>query len=302
MRSGMIVGGVALGLILVVGFVLSAKLEYVRPGYVGVSVQKCGGGGVRPEPIPSGYYWRQLFCEEIVEYPVSLQTLILTKQATEGSRNDDSITVTSSEGLPINADVSLNFTLDSARVPAIYVKFRSDLDHIKMMFMRQSAREGMQEVFAKYTAEQLYSTKRQEAREEVQQFLAKRLGDEGFVVAQFTLNETRVPQQVVAAINSKVAMTQEAQKAEQEVRKTKAEADQLVAKSEGQARAKRAIADAEAYYNLTVAKSLTGEFVNYKAIERWNGELPQMLGSGTVPFVNLKGAAGMGAGAAGKGN
>src|SRR5438552_2956392 len=83
------------------------------------------------------------------------------------------------EGLPINVDVSLNFTLESARVPAIYVKFRGDLDHIKQMFMRQSVREGLQEVFAKYTAEQLYSTKRQEARVEVQKFLSERLGVEG---------------------------------------------------------------------------------------------------------------------------
>ena len=288
-RAGvlLVMGGVLL-VAIIIACVVGAKLEYVHPGYVGVSVRKCGGGGVNDAPILSGYYWRELFCEEVVEYPVSLQTLILTKSAHEGGITDDSITVTSSEGLPISVDVSLNFTLDSAKVPAIYVKFRGDLDHIKQMFMRQSVREGLQEVFAKFTAEQLYSTKRQEARVEVQKFLFERLGAEGFVVAQFTLNETRVPDQVVQAINGKVAMTQDAQKAEQEVRKTRAQADQAVAQAEGQARAKRALADAEAYYNSTVAKSLTAEYVEYKALERWNGELPQMMGgNGTVPFVNL---------------
>jgi regulator of protease activity HflC (stomatin/prohibitin superfamily) len=285
----MVAGGV-IAVFVIVAMVIGAKLEYVRPGFVGVSVKKCGGsGGVRPEPIPSGYYWRELFCEEVVEYPVSLQTLILTRSPHEGSATDDSISVTSSEGLPINVDVSLSFTLDSTRVPAIYVKFRNDLDHIKIVFMRQSVREGLQEVFARYTAEQLYSTKRQEARVEVQKFLGERLGPEGFQVAQFTLNETRVPEQVVQAINGKVAMTQDAQKAEQEVRKTRAQADQAVAAAEGQARAKRALADAEAYYNTTVAKSLTPEYVQYKAIERWNGELPQVAGgAGGVPFINLK--------------
>lgn len=287
----LVIGGAVLLVIAVIGSVIGAKLEYVRPGFTGVSVRKCGGGpggSVRPEPIPSGYYWRELFCEEVVEYPVSLQTLVLTKSPHEASSTDDSITVTSSEGLPINVDVSLSFTLDSAKVPEIYVKFRNDLDHIKTMFMRQTVREGLQEVFAKYTAEQLYSTKRQEARVEVQKFLSDRLGLEGFQVAQFTLNETRVPEQVVQAINGKVAMTQDAQKAEQQVRKTRAEADQAVAQAEGQARSKRALADAEAYYNSTVAKSLTPEYVQYKALERWNGELPQVSGGGGVPFINLK--------------
>lgn len=290
--GALFISGLVIVVVIVIGAVIAAKLEYIRPGYVGVSVAKCGGGGVRSTPILAGYYWRELICEEVVEYPISLQTLVLTRSSSEGSTNDDSITVTSSEGLPINVDVSLSFTLDAARVPAIYVKFRNDLSHIKHMFMRQSVREGLQEIFARYTAEQLYSTKRQEARVEVQKFLTERLGAEGFVVAQFTLNETRVPDQVVQAINAKVAMTQEAQKAEQEVRKTRAQAEQAVAQAEGQARAKRALADAEAYYNTTVAKSLTGEYVQYKAIERWNGELPQMMGAQGVPFVNLKGAKG----------
>ncbi len=290
--GALLTGLVVLAALIIVGAVISAKLEYVRPGFVGVSVRKCGGGpggSVRQEPILSGYYWRELFCEEVVEYPVSLQTLVLTRSSREGSATDDSITVTSSEGLPINVDTSASFTLDSAKVPAIYVKFRNDLDHIKQMFMRQTIREGLQEVFAKYTAEQLYSTKRQEARVEVQKFLTDRFGVEGFVVAQFTLNETRVPDQVVSAINGKVAMTQEAQKAEQQVRKTRAEADQAVARAEGEARSKRALADAEAYYNSTVAKSLTSEFVQYKALEKWNGELPQITGGGATPFINLQG-------------
>jgi regulator of protease activity HflC (stomatin/prohibitin superfamily) len=286
--GALITGGIVLAVVVIFASVVGAKLEYVRPGYTGVSVRKCGGGGVKQEPILSGYYWRELFCEEVVEYPVSLQTLVLTRSPHEGSSNDDSITVTSSEGLPINVDVSLSFTLDPGRVPAIYVKFRNDLEHIKFMFMRQTVREGLQEVFARYTAEQLYSTKRQEARVEVQKFLGERLGPEGFVVAQFTLNETRVPEQVVMAINGKVAMTQEAQKAEQQVRKTRAEADQAVAAAEGQARSKRALADAEAYYNATVAKSLTPEYVQYRALEKWDGQLPQMMGSGTVPFINIK--------------
>jgi hypothetical protein len=29
--------------------------------------------------------------------------------------------------------------------------------------------------------------------------------------------------------------------------------------------------------------------VQYRALEKWNGELPQMMGTGAVPFVNVGG-------------
>lgn len=288
MRKAVVIAGGASGVLLIVIFtVLFASLTTIHPGRVGVSVRKCGGGGVSSAPIPTGYYWRSLFCEEVVEYPTNVQTLILSKSPHEGIALDESITVTSSEGLPVNLDVSLSFSLDPARVPAIYTKYRNDIEHIAHNFVRQTIREGLQSVFAQFTAEQLYSSKREESRVEVQSFVTKRLGAEGLVIQQFTVNETRVPEAVVQAINAKVAMIQESQKAEAQVRKTEAEAKQLVAQAQGQAEAKRLSADAEAYFNKTVAASITAEFVRYKALEKWNGAVPQMMSGSAVPFINL---------------
>lgn len=283
----LIAAGIA-GLVVVFGaIIMFASLTTIHPGHVGVSVRKCGGGGVSQDPIPTGYYWRSLFCEEVVEYPTNVQTLVLAKSPHEGQPNDESITVTSSEGLPVSLDVSLSFTLEPAKVPAIYAKYRNDIAVIAHNFVRQTIREGVQSVFAQFTAEQLYSTKREESRVEVQKFMTDRLGQEGFIIQQFTINETRVPDAVVQAINAKVAMIQESQKAEAEVRKTEAEAKQRVAQAQGEAEAKKLSADAEAYFNKTVAASITPEYVEYKALEKWNGELPQMMGGNAVPFVNV---------------
>lgn len=285
----LIAAGIAGAVVLVVAILMIASLTTIHPGHVGVSVKKCGGGGVSPNPIPTGYYWRSLFCEDVVEYPTSVQTLVLSRSPHEGQAVDESITVTSSEGLPVNLDVSLSFTLDPAKVPAIYTKYRNDIAVIAHNFVRQTIREGAQSIFAQFTAEQLYSTKREESRLEVQEFVTKHLVVEGFIIQQFTVNETRVPEAVVQAINAKVAMIQESQKAEAQVRKTEAEAKQRVAQAQGEAEAKKLTADAEAYFNKTVAASITPEYVQYRALEKWNGELPQMLGGGAVPFVNING-------------
>jgi regulator of protease activity HflC (stomatin/prohibitin superfamily) len=286
-RTILIVGGLVL-----TGFVGGcfsiASCNPIKPGNVGVSIQKCNGGGVKPAPIPPGYYWKSVFCEDVEEYPTSLQTIILTKAPHEGSKEDESITVTSSEGLPISMDVSLSFTLDSAMVPHIYTKYRAPIEKISHTFIRQTIREGLQGTIAKYTAEHIYSDKKESARAEVQEFLTEKLKEEGFLVTQFTFNEIRVPDQVTAAINSKVAMTQDAMKAEQEVRKTEAEAKQLKARAEGEANATRLRADAEAYSNKTISESLTPQYIHYKSVDKWDGKLPQFSGgSAPMPFIEL---------------
>src|SRR5262245_62409599 len=129
-KSRLIAASVAGAVVVILGIVLIAMLTTIHPGHVGVSVKKCAGGGVEPNPIPTGYYWRSLFCEEVVEYPTSVQTLVLAKNPHEGRPLDESITVTSSEGLPVDLDVSLSFTLDPPKVPAIYTKYRNDIDVI----------------------------------------------------------------------------------------------------------------------------------------------------------------------------
>lgn len=44
---------------------------------------------------------------------------------------------------------------------------------------------------------------------------------------------------------------------------------------------------AEAEGNLIVSQSLTSELVQYEMAKRWTGELPRMMGSGAVPFINM---------------
>ena len=286
------------------GCVACTKLTKVEPGYVGVSVKKCGGGGVSKDPIPTGYYWRELFCEDVVKYPISMQSLILTKNphegtgGTTGNETDQSITVTSSEGLSVNIDVALNFTLDAKKVPDIYERWRSSIEDISHKYIRQTIREDLQSTFAKYTAEDLYSSKKEIARTEVEKLLHDKLEPYGFVISQFTINRIEPPEQVITAINAKVAMIQQAQQAEQEVRKTQAVAAQTVATAKGKAEAAQAEAvgeaqaitlraEAQAKANKILAESITPQLVEYEKVRKWSGALPTYTG-GAVPMIQVK--------------
>ena len=295
---GIIIGIVLLCGAVVGGLVIHAKLERIQPGHVGVSVRKCSGGGVSQDPIPTGYYWRELFCEDVIEYPISMQSLILTKSPTEGDPEDQSITVTSSEGLKINLDIALNFTLDAKEVPHIYERWRSDIKDISHKYIRQTIRESLQLTFAKYTAEELYSNKKEIARAEAEEFMRKRLEPLGFVISQFTLNRIEPPDQVIQAINNKVAMVQQAQQSEQEVRKKQAEAAQQVAvakgeadamrtHAEGEAQAIQLRAEAQAHANKILSDSVTPQLVEYEKAIKWDGKLPTMTG-GVMPMIQIK--------------
>ncbi len=56
--------------------------------------------------------------------------------------------------------------------------------------------------------------------------------------------------------------------------------------SQGEADALLIAARAQAQANKLLTESINQTLVNYKALERWNGQLPQVSG-GSVPFVNV---------------
>ena len=50
----------------------------------------------------------------------------------------------------------------------------------------------------------------------------------------------------------------------------------------------KAEAEAEAMRIKATALERNQKLVEYEAVQKWNGELPQYMGSGAVPFLNLK--------------
>ena len=82
-------------------------------------------------------------------------------------------------------------------------------------------------------------------------------------------------------------MVKLAQKKETELRATRADAQKIIAKADGDAKAMITMANAEAKANRIVAASLTSTLVQYKKIERWNGALSQVSGGG-IPIIDLR--------------
>jgi len=266
---------------------LPSTVSYINPGHVGILIHRAGGG-VDPKFMGPGLHPRNPLLSQIEEYPIYMQTLVLTRGNTEGSRGNDEINVNSVEGQPISLDVSMSFELDPTRVPALYQTFRTDIETIQHGYVKQSIRQALQEVVGTEPIADVIGPKKAEVVNQTQARISQRLAPYGIVVKQFTINELRAPPAVIDAINTKNVMQQQALTAQNELQKNQFQAQGDSIKAAGRAKAILAEAEAQAKANRLLAESVTGNLVQYEMAKRWNGQMPQVSGA-AMPMIQLPG-------------
>jgi regulator of protease activity HflC (stomatin/prohibitin superfamily) len=275
---------IAAGLLLML-VLLPTGLTYVNPGHVGIVIHRVGGGVDRTALTP-GLHMRNPLTTGIEEYPIFMQTLVLTRTSVEGSPGNDEINVNSVEGQPLSLDVSMSFELDPTRVPALYSTFRTNIATIQHTYVKQAIRQSLQEVVGNEEIAAIIGPKKAETTGRVTKLLEQRLSPYGILVRQFTINELRAPPSVIEAINQKNVMQQQALTAQNELQKNQFQAQGDSIKAAGRAKAILAEAEAQSRANRLLAESITPTLVQYEMTKRWNGQMPQVAGS-AVPMIQL---------------
>jgi regulator of protease activity HflC (stomatin/prohibitin superfamily) len=212
-KLGLVAAGLVVAILLV-----RPTIAYIEPGHVGIVINRAGGG-VDPKPLGPGFHLRNPLFTAIQEYPTFMQTLVLTRESTDGSPNNDEINVNSIEGQPLSLDVSMSFELEGTKVPALYQTFRTDVQTISHGFIKQAIRQSLQETVGQEMIADILGPKKAETVTRTQAALQKRLDPYGIAVRQFTLNEFRAPKAVMDAISLKNVMSQQALTAQNELQK-----------------------------------------------------------------------------------
>lgn len=282
-----VTSAVVLGLLIVSGIAF-ASCTVIPPGYVGIKVNQSGGNrGVDQYPVLTGRQFYNPVNERIYEYPVFLQTVVWTKDVTEGSPSDQSITFNSIEGAVVNVDVSLSYAFMTEKVPAIFVEFRRTPEEITNTYMRTQVRDAFSRVASSMPIVDIFGAKKQELLARVKQDLINALEPKGFRVDSISMvGNPRLDPNVATSINNVIQAAQRAQEAQNKVAQVEAEARQKVAEAEGEAKKITTLADAQAQANERLTKSLTPQLVQYEALQKWNGQLPQTTG-GAIPFIQV---------------
>jgi regulator of protease activity HflC (stomatin/prohibitin superfamily) len=249
------------------------SVVYIRPGHVGIFINRFSGR-VYDKPVHTGYQRKIPFVDQIIEYPYYMQTIILTQDSREGSPGNEEIIVNSVEGQQIGCDVSLSYSLEPDKIPFFYTSFRQPVEYVTHHFVKQTIRQSMQEIVGKIPVTDFLGKGKTEVIQSVENDLKERLNQYGFVIKQFTLNRVRASEAVVTAIEQKNVMAQEAIRAQNELEKIKYEAMQKIEKAKGNASAILSVAQAQAKSNQIITESIDPTLVKYKAVEKWDGNLP----------------------------
>lgn len=294
-----VVAAVVGALVLIVA--ASSCVERVDAGHVGIRVKLAGSSrGVDDIPLVTGWVFYNPLAEQIILFPTSVQNFVWTKDANEGSPNDDSITFSSSEGVNINVDIGLSFHIDAPKAPHLYLRFRkANLKELANGYVRNAVREAFNVTASTMPVQEIYGVGKGKLVDQALKRLQDKLTPDGFVIDQLTINGgLRLPDNVATAINRAMEATQQAIQAENRVRQVKAEAEQEITKAEGRATAARAQAKgeadaqlikakAEAKSNLILRASLSPVVMQHRALERWNGRLPTWNGAGQLPMLTF---------------
>lgn len=261
-----------LGLVLVLALSVSCSRETIEPGHVGVKIYLYGGDkGVDHEVVGVGRYWLGMN-EEIKIFPTFTQTYSWTKDSKEGSEADESISFQSKEGMTINADFGISYAIDPVKVSVVFQKYRKGVEEITDQILRNYVRDALNEFSSKLSVEECYGMRKSELIAEAQRKVIEQVSSIGINVEKlFLIGSMRIPDSVRGALNSKIEAEQLAQKAENEVRKAKAEADAAIEVARG-----------ESESNRMKQQSLTESLIKYEFIQKWDGKLPVVTGGGNI--------------------
>jgi regulator of protease activity HflC (stomatin/prohibitin superfamily) len=254
----MIAGGLTLTILAAI--ILRACFVTVNPGYRGVIIQL---GKVQDDVLEEGTYPILPFITQVQPFDVRIQKTDI--KASAGTKDMQSVAT----------NITLNWRIEPSKVNRVFQTI-GDEEEIVTRIITPALNEVLKAATPKKNAEEIL-TQRAELKQEIDLELKKRLAAYGIQVDGVALVNVAFSPEFSKAIEAKQIAEQEAKQAEYEAIKAEKEAKAEINRAKGQAEAQR-----------LMQQTLTPELVQQQAIEKWNGQFPQvMTGSGTLPLINI---------------
>lgn len=288
---GALVSLAALGLIF-------ASWRTIDPGFVGIvfdKVQRGVSATARP-----GWTFINPFTESITSYPVSVQTLVMVRELSEGRvTGDDSVKVGTREGQTMNADISVQYSVETDKASDLYTTWAgAPITRIEDNLVRQVTRSVLNDVASRYGWEEIFGEKRVQYTDEVSKELTRRFAEKFVKFESLNLRGWHLPENLEKALDQKITAQQAAEQQKFSLEQARIRAEQDKVTAEGQAQALRAQAQgeadattirakAQAEANRQLAQSLTDDLIRYQQLQRWDGKLPVFSGGGATPLIDV---------------
>ncbi|HNX80457.1 MAG TPA: prohibitin family protein, partial [Prolixibacteraceae bacterium] len=185
----------------------------------------------------------------------------------------------SSDLQEVSSTVAINYHIIPDKANVVYQTIGTEF---KERIIDPAVQEVVKAVSARYTAENLI-TKRSSVSDAMKSTLTERLLTYNIAVDAFSIVEFSFSKLFMDAIEAKQTAEQLALKAERDLARIKIEAEQKITSAQAEAEALR-LQRSNISSDLIELRRIEA---NLKAIEKWNGILPQVTGSGAVPFIGV---------------
>jgi regulator of protease activity HflC (stomatin/prohibitin superfamily) len=255
------------GIVVIILFILKPWVQ-IGAGERGIVLNF---GAVQDQVLSEGIHFKIPVVQTIEIMDVKIQ-----KATTDAASS-------SSDLQDVDMSVALNYHVIPEEANLVYqtigVQFKDRI-------IDPAIQEVMKAVSARYTAEELI-TKRPAVSSEMREALTTRLLESKIAVDAFSIINFSFSQTFTDAIEAKQTAEQNALKAKRDLDRIKVEAEQTIAAATAEAEALR-LQKMNISPDLIELRKIEA---NLKAIEKWNGILPEVTGAGAIPFIGVGEAA-----------
>ncbi len=267
---------------IVILLIIAKPFTVINSGEVGI---KATTGKFEPVAMQPGFHMFIPFVQEVFVVDTKVRIMNFTSveditaftQRGSGIISNNAISVLDNRGLPVSIDLTVQYQLDAASAPQTMATWGPTWED---KIISPVVRDVVRSVIGQFTAENL-PQKRNEIAIGIENDIRKKIeAQPGQPVQLLTvqMREIILPTRIQEQIEKVQVAKQEAERTRHEVERAKQEALKVAAiaegaaqareiKAQGQANAIKIEADANAYANIELAKSLTSELLNLRQIE-----------------------------------
>jgi prohibitin 2 len=256
--------------VVIVIIVLAESVVIVQAGHRGVVLYL---GAVENRVLGEGWHFITPFAEQVIQLEV--RTLKYEADASAASNDLQEVQTV----------IALNFHIDPSQTNTIYQQLGEDYAN---RIIAPTIQESVKASVAKFNAEELI-TKRETAKGVIADTIRKTLSERDILVETVFITDFKFSEAFSNQIESKVVAYQKFLTEQNNLKAVQVIANQTVVQAEAQARANVAKANGESQAIRIINEQLkeSPDYLQWQAINRWNGQMPYALGSGGFPFFQL---------------
>jgi regulator of protease activity HflC (stomatin/prohibitin superfamily) len=256
---------------IVIILIMSESAVVVQAGHRGVVLYV---GAVENRVLGEGLHFIIPFAEQVI--PLEVRTLKFQANASAASNDLQEVATV----------IALNYHIDPNKANILYQQLGTDYE---TRIIAPTIQESVKASVAKFNAEQLI-TQRAIAKGVIAHAISDTLSTRDITVETVFITDFKFSSSFASQVESKVVAFQKYLTEQNNLKAVQVIANQTVVQAQAQARANvaRATGESQAIEIITAQLRQSPQYLQWQAINRWNGKMPYALGgSGAVPFFQL---------------